>query len=219
MFCFGWGAVITTSTFHRRSRKALLWLLIVGILDFLVELDDCQLILNGDTLDSLDLRTLPPLHWQILTELRRRDTVWLAGNHDGPAERLSALLGIAVHDEYRFESGGKNILVLHGDRFDSFCTAHPLLTAVGDGIYNATQRISTRLARHLKTRNKTFLHCAAQVREGASRYAKRHGYDVVVCGHSHHVESIGNYYNGGSWTEVPCTWLCVSDGLISVNQW
>ena len=39
-------------------------------------------------------------HWKVLSQLRKLsdeiETIWIIGNHDGPAEDISQLLGITV---------------------------------------------------------------------------------------------------------------------------
>ncbi|MBY0459992.1 MAG: metallophosphoesterase, partial [Gemmataceae bacterium] len=88
-----------------------------------------QLILNGDVFDSIDFRRLKKHHWKILSELRKladeMEVVWINGNHDGPAEIVSHLLGVRCADETVVESGGRKILFLHGHRFDEFISRYP----------------------------------------------------------------------------------------------
>ena len=62
-----------------------------------------RLILNGDVFDSIDFRRLKKHHWKVLSLLRklsdRIEISWINGNHDGPAEIISHLLGVEVRDE------------------------------------------------------------------------------------------------------------------------
>ena len=48
------------------------------------------LIINGDVFDSIDFRRLKKRHWKVLSLVRRLsdkiEVIWIAGNHDGPAE-------------------------------------------------------------------------------------------------------------------------------------
>ena len=56
------------------------------------------IILNGDFFDNMDFRRLKKHHWKVLSLIRSMSdhikVVLILGNHDGPAEVLSHLLGI-----------------------------------------------------------------------------------------------------------------------------
>jgi len=183
-----------------------------------------RLILNGDIFNSMNFGRLKKWHWRVLSQIRklsdRIETVWIVGNHDGPAEDVSHLLGVSVHDEYTLMSGGRRILFQHGHQYDRFIDDHPILTALADVAYWFFQTIdpSHRIARFSKRSSKTFLRCVKKVEAGAVEYAHRHGFDAVCCGHTHHaaVEVTGpvHYFNGGSWCERPCTYLTVDEGEI-----
>ena len=90
--------------------------------DFLEKVDNENLtkclILNGDFFDNMDFRRLKKYHWKVLSTIRSMSdhikVVLILGNHDGPAEILSHLLGMDFLEEYVFESGGKKY---------SLCTA------------------------------------------------------------------------------------------------
>lgn len=201
------------------------------LIDLLDQIADCQLptkrlILNGDVFDSWDFRRLKKNHWKVLSRLRRMsDTlpiVWINGNHDGPAEIVSHLLGVDVVEEYGFESGGKKVLALHGDRFDSFITRYPLVSNVADFFYRILQKVDKNhhVARYAKKSSKTYLRNSQVIESGAVAYARERGYDAVCCGHTHFAISrpgpVG-YFNSGCWTERPCTYLTVADGEIDVR--
>ncbi len=186
-----------------------------------------RLILNGDVFDSIDFRRLTKSHWKVLSLLRkmsnRIDIVWLCGNHDGSAEMLAHLLGVRVLDEMVLDSGGARILILHGHIFDEFLDNHPILTWLGDQVYAFLQWIdgSHAVARFAKRRSKTFLRCARKIEEGAVRRAKARGCTAVCCGHSHHAAANTElpipYFNSGCWTELPCTYLTVMDGVVRLQ--
>ena len=188
-----------------------------------------RLILNGDVFDSFDFRRLGKSHWKVLSLLRklsdRIEIIWIAGNHDGSAEVVSHLLGVAVKDEHVLLSGGRRILVLHGHTFDDFLDAHPVLTWVGDCIYALLQWIDSThaIARMAKQGSKTFVRCARKVEEGATRHARAKNCRAVCCGHTHFAttreEGAVAYYNSGSWTELPCTYLTVADGCVRLHRY
>lgn len=201
---------------------------------FLEELADepekrpAKLILNGDVFDSFDFRRLKKNHWKVLSWIRKladqMDIIWLCGNHDGSAEIVSHLLGITVQDEFLLDSGERKILILHGHVFDEFLDAHPILTWLGDQVYYFLQWIDKthRFAKMAKKGSKTFLRCARIIQEKSVAYAQRKKCHAVCCGHTHqaklHTEDEVHYYNSGCWTELPCTYLTVEDGLVQLHQ-
>jgi UDP-2,3-diacylglucosamine pyrophosphatase LpxH len=93
------------------------------------------------------------------------EVVWIKGNHDGPAEIISHLIGVNFLEEYELIIKDKKILLLHGDRFDNFIAERPILTKLADNFYRLVQRIdkSFYLAKLLKKGSKTFLHCSEQI--------------------------------------------------------
>jgi UDP-2,3-diacylglucosamine pyrophosphatase LpxH len=185
-----------------------------------------QLILNGDVFDSIDFRRLKKHHWGILSEIRKlsdeMEVVWINGNHDGPAEIVSHLLGVSCADEIVVESGGKTILFLHGHRFDEFISRYPLVTWIADRVYHFLQKIdkSHYFAKLAKQKSKTFLRCAQKIEADAMRYAAKKGCDAVCCGHTHlpvaNKSSPVAYFNSGCWTEKPCHYLTVQHGEVTV---
>jgi UDP-2,3-diacylglucosamine pyrophosphatase LpxH len=186
-----------------------------------------RLILNGDVFDSIDFRRLRKQHWKVLSLLRKMsdeiEIVWINGNHDGSAEIVSHLLGVEVRDEIEIESGGRRILFLHGHRFDEFIDAYPLTTWFADRVYRLLQKIdrSHRFAKMAKKSSKTFLRCARKIEEKSREYAARLGCDAVCCGHTHFVAAnrgeLVDYFNSGCWTETPCHYLTVRDGVVEVE--
>jgi UDP-2,3-diacylglucosamine pyrophosphatase LpxH len=187
-----------------------------------------SLIINGDLFDSWDFRKLKKNHWKVLSHIRKLSKilhiVYVNGNHDGPAEIISHLLGVEFLEEYILESGGKKILVLHGDKFDKFIADYPILTRLADNIYRLIQKIdkSFYLARMAKKNSKTFLRCSELIREKAKKYGEQKKVHMVCCSHTHlgledNEGKIG-YYNSGCWTEEPCTFLTIKDGIIKLNS-
>ena len=188
-----------------------------------------RLIINGDVFDSIDFRRLKKTHWKVLSMIRhlsdKMEVIWTCGNHDGPAEIVSHLLGVQVLNEYIFDSGNRRMLVLHGHIFDDFIDDHPILTWIGDVIYNTLQLVDRRhyIARLAKARSKIFLHCLEKVQRKSIAYARRLACDVVMCGHTHHCAAASeggiDYFNSGCWTEIPATWLAVDAGEVKVCRY
>lgn len=194
-----------------------------ALLEFINSLPPtARLILNGDVLENTEFR-LTKQHWRVLSQLRKLaddlELVWVRGNHDFDAESVAHLIGAAFVPEYAFESGGRQVLCVHGDTWDSFLTDHPVITSIADWFYLRMQRLSRRLANNAKRSSKTFLRCVDRVRAEALEYGKAKRADVVVCGHTHFAEvsqeptpAACAYYNTGCWTDHHCHYLTVREG-------
>jgi UDP-2,3-diacylglucosamine pyrophosphatase LpxH len=186
-----------------------------------------SIILNGDLFDSWDFRKLKKSHWKVLSYIRKLskkvNIIWVAGNHDGPAEVISHLLGVEFLEEYILDSGDKKILVLHGDRFDSVISNQPMLVYFADKIYKLIQKIdkSFYLAKLAKKSSKTFMRNAEIIEKKSIEHMKKIGCNVVCCGHVHYANSKPHtgYYNSGSWTELPCNYLTVKNGVINLYNY
>lgn len=186
-----------------------------------------EIIINGDLFDSWDFRKLKGSHWKILSKLRslakNKHIIWINGNHDGPAEIISHLLGVEFLEEYKFISGNKKVIVIHGDKFDNFIARYPLLTKLADKIYRIIQKIdkSFYLAKLAKRSSKTFLRATQQVKDKAIVYAKKNHHDVIICGHTHIattcLEQKVEYFNSGCWTESACNYISIKDGELKIN--
>ena len=80
-----------------------------------------ELVINGDIFDDLNFKRLTKRHFACLKVIRRntdRDdirVVWVRGNHDGPAETISHIVGVDILDEYVYDNGDIQLLILHGD--------------------------------------------------------------------------------------------------------
>ena len=192
------------------------------------ELVTARLILNGDVFDSIDFRRLTRHHWKVLSLIRKLSDqiqiIWLAGNHDGSAEIISHLLGVTVQNDYILQTGGQQMLILHGHVFDEFIEARPRLTWLADQIYRFLQWIdpSHRFAKLAKHGSKTFLRCTRKIADGAIERARRQGCSLVACGHTHapvveHHPQV-TYFNSGCWTELPCTYLTVANGQVQLHE-
>lgn len=185
-----------------------------------------RLIINGDFFDNLDFRRLKKSHWKILSLLRRMskylDIVWIRGNHDGDAELISHLIGLDFKDEYIFSSSDKNILCLHGDKFDDFIYKYPNTSKIADTIYRIIQRFDKRfLPKFLKQRSKIYLRCAEHMMGSSRNYALSKDCDIVCLGHTHHATIDKDhaivYANSGCWTESSCSYLTVKNGTVELK--
>ena len=177
-----------------------------------------RLILGGDVLEATDHR-LRKKHWHILSMLRKLaddlEIIWVRGNHDHDAEAVAHLIGATWCPYYTYQSGETLICTIHGDQWDNFIRNRPILTWLADRTYLFTQRLWPSLASHLKLSSKTYLRCAARVREKAIKWGKSQEVDVVICGHTHHPHySPGQYVNTGCWTDDTPHYAMSKEGKI-----
>jgi UDP-2,3-diacylglucosamine pyrophosphatase LpxH len=206
--------------------------------DLLTEMllrDFDRLILNGDTIDSLDFRRFGRRDWTVIELLQKiaidRDLVLVRGNHDGDPEPdggpgslalLPDLLGTPMIEECEVETDEGRLLVLHGDQFDQTLN----LTWVGDvadWCYNRIQCTSRVAARWLKHRAKHVTGVVTGVMRGATARAAAGGYAGVVTGHTHYPDDayVGGirFLNTGCWVDWPCTAIEVADGRARLVTW
>jgi len=187
-----------------------------------------EIIINGDLFDSLDFRKLKSSHWKILSSLRSltktKHVVWINGNHDGPACFISHVIGVDFVEEYKFKSGEKNFIILHGDKFDNFITKYPVLTKLADKIYRFIQKLdkSFYLANLAKRNSKTFLRCSEQIKQRAIGYCLQNKADVICCGHTHLAletkTSKVHYINSGCWTEECCSYILITEQNVELKK-
>lgn len=188
-----------------------------------------ELVIAGDVFDSIDFRRLKKSHWRVLSLIRKLSdkikVTWIAGNHDGSAEIISHLLGVAVCEEYILESAGRRVLVIHGHKFDEFIDTYPLVTWLADQVYFLLQKIDRThyVARLAKRRSKIFVRCLQKIEQGAVAQARRLDCTAVICGHTHHAMSNRtgpvHYYNCGCWTERPSTYITIADGMVELQTY
>lgn len=199
------------------------------LLKFLRQLEDkCyKLIINGDLFDSWNFKKLSDNHWSILKTIRKLsskiEVIWIRGNHDGPSDMISHLIGVEFLDEYRFIYFNKKYIVIHGDIFDDFLTKYPLATKIADSIYRLIQKLDPSFywPRLLKRSSKTFLRAVTKVKERAKNYCKNEQYDGIICSHTH-INDLDNkndihYYNTGSWTTHPCCYLSIKNNQFKIE--
>lgn len=187
-----------------------------------------EFIINGDLFENLNVR-LMDAEWTVLSLLRDislaipiGSCIWVLGNHDYPKpQSVGNILGFKVCQEYSLKlHDGKTLVCIHGDLFDDFIKNRKLLTWLGDIVYKSVQYFDKehRLARFLKRNSKNFLRAIDKVRRDALEYARRVEADYVVCGHTHHAEVSGNYYNSGCWTDRHCHYIIIEENQIILKE-
>ncbi len=190
-----------------------------------------ELVINGDVFDDLNFKRLSKRHFACLRVIRRNSdrsdfrVIWIRGNHDGPAEIISHLVGVDILDEYIYESAQARLLILHGDQFDNVVTKHQMLTAFGSFLFTMIQKIAPHnAARWIRRVSKRWQRNGPKVERGAVEHARTRDCQYVTCGHTHqHLQSVHDgvhYFNTGTWTEKsPCPFLGVRGSRIELEFW
>jgi UDP-2,3-diacylglucosamine pyrophosphatase LpxH len=190
-----------------------------------------ELVINGDIFDDLNFKRLTKRHFACLRVIRRnsdRDDlhlVWVRGNHDGPADIVSHIVGVEILDEYVHRNGRIELLILHGDQFDTFITHYRWLTAVACGAFYYIQKwMPHRASRWIRRISKRWQRNSELIARRAVDYARSRGFRYVTCGHTHmplRTELDGIVYiNSGTWTEYPpCPYVAVKGGEVELRWW
>jgi predicted phosphodiesterase len=153
--------------------------------------------------------------------------VWVEGNHDrGLTDVMSHLVGVKVYEQYEWEFEGRCHLAIHGHQFDRFAINNLLLSKVGTLLHLQLQKLDFKgkaFSRFLDRANARWLRLSAKVASGAILHARMHHADRVFCGHTHQAQSCERdgvaYYNSGSWTDSPPTYLTIDSEGVRVHEY
>jgi UDP-2,3-diacylglucosamine pyrophosphatase LpxH len=190
-----------------------------------------ELVINGDVFDDLNFKRLTRRHFACLKVIRRNTDrqdfrlVWVRGNHDGPIEVISHIVGVQILDEYVYNNAQVRLLILHGDQFDTFTTAYPWLTEIACGVFYYIQKwMPHRAARWIRRISKRWQRNSQLIERRAVDYARGRGFRFVTCGHTHlpmvALHDGVLYINSGTWTEAgPCPFVTVSGGEVRLEYW
>src|ERR1700722_17994581 len=203
--------------------------------DFLVR-NSCEtLFLVGDIVDGWRLKRRwywPDAHNRVIEALLRKidagtRVIYVPGNHDEVLRSYCgrSIAGVEVMYEAIHETAdGRQLLVLHGDRFDAVIAYAKWLAHLGDGAYTMALHLNEvchalrralnlpywSLSAWLKGKVKNALEYICRFEEAVAREVRTRGFDGVVCGHIHHaaIKTIEGvlYINDGDWVES-CTAL------------
>jgi UDP-2,3-diacylglucosamine pyrophosphatase LpxH len=193
-----------------------------------------RLILLGDIFSDLNFGRLTKPHWKFLSYIRKLsnpkrgiEVVWVEGNHDrGLSNIMSHLVGVKVYEEYEWEFEGRRHIAIHGHQFDRFAVNNLLLSTVGTWLHLQLQKLDFKgkaFSRFLDRLNARWLRLSSKVAAGAILHARMRHADRVFCGHTHqalHCERDGiDYYNSGSWTDFPPTYLTVDSEGVQIHEY
>lgn len=182
------------------------------------------LVLNGDIMDRTRLPP-PPLHLQVLDALRaasrERAVIWIRGNHDDGFQ-LENPAGIRFAESFAL---APNLLVTHGDRFDTIMPYGRPLLRLFKALHGLRVRLgaeSVHVAHYAKKFPMLYRVLRRHVRLNAVAHAREHGFDAIACGHTHAAEDSVvdgvRYFNTGAWTEPTPHVLTMEGGRLTLRS-
>jgi len=181
--------------------------------------DGARLVLNGDTVTHFySDDNLSAEHSGVVDRLReesyRREVIWIHGNND---RRLK----LGDPGEIKFARDyaiGKRLYITHGDRFDWMMPSLRVVlipVRLVYGILAYFKKSKMHVAEYAKRFSGMYRVLCRHVTWNAVRYARKHGYEAVTCGHTHFVEDRMvkgiRYLNTGCWTECGLVAVVVVD--------
>ncbi len=189
-----------------------------------------QIVVNGDLLDSGKFHRYNKKHWKVLTKLRKLSkhipVHLIAGNHDRDAEVLAEILGLEYKKELALCVNTRNILLVHGDQFDTFISRYPVITEIAAGIYYFLQRagLSRSVCRKIKEGSKQWLNASEVIAKRALEYILDKEFTDIITGHTHkamhHSILEKGYWNSGTFCDDPSHYItiCLTSGEIMLHS-
>ena len=166
--------------------------------------------------------------------------IYIPGNHDEQFREYAGMTfgNLQIHEEYDYRTvDGRRVLMLHGDKYDPMMKCGWLTEFIGNLSYDFLLYLNRLLEKvrrqcglsywslssYIKNRVKNAVKHIRHFEDIVASDAKRHGYDVVVCGHIHSadIRLIDDvlYCNDGDWVEH-CTALVENhDGTFELIHW
>jgi len=181
--------------------------------------DGARLVLNGDIITHFySDANLSDEHSGVVDRLReesfKREVVWIHGNNDKYLE-LRDPGEIKFARDYAI---GKQIYIAHGHRFDWLMPSTRAILIPIRLIYGAMayfRKSKVHVAEFAKRFSGLYSVLCRHVAWNAVRYARKHGYEAVTCGHTHYAEDRMikgiRYLNTGCWTESGSAAVVVVD--------
>jgi UDP-2,3-diacylglucosamine pyrophosphatase LpxH len=199
------------------------------LLDFLHHVEMDTLFLVGDIIDVWSMKKSmfwPQSHNNVLRTIlgkakRGTKVIFVPGNHDEMFREFDgAVFGnLEIHREYVHEgAGGRKILILHGDEFDSVVKC-PYINWVRRQFNLPHWSLSS----YLKNKAKKAVQYIGSFEEAVAQAARKRGVDTVVCGHIHRAEmrDINGilYCNDGDWVESGSSLVEDMNGHLRLIDW
>jgi UDP-2,3-diacylglucosamine pyrophosphatase LpxH len=206
---------------------------ILIISDIHLEMDECQaelllkilqtwefeiLIINGDLhKPGYPLGQAQARLAEFLKTIKRK-VVCVHGNHDRKWF-LKNILGMRAVKRFKTKLGGKIICIRHGHEFERFWFLFndEFIDRIFDGVIWFLKKIDPK-QRHVGGLI-NWLHRACLSHDFANKaikWAKRHGIDLIVCGHVHYAQKIIRilpkgrvieYFNSSDWVSEICSFI------------
>jgi UDP-2,3-diacylglucosamine pyrophosphatase LpxH len=218
------------------------------LLDFLESVDSEYLFLVGDIVDFWALRRnfhWPQAHGDVLRTVLAKAragtrVIYIPGNHDADLREFcgSVFGNVSIHRDFVHRTAdGRQLLVIHGDDFDTMVQCSPWLAKLGSKAYDTSLRLNRyvnavrrrfgypywSLASYLKQRVGNAMRYIAGFEQAAAGAARRLGVDGVVCGHIHRagIRDIGGiqYCNDGDWVESCSALVEDMNGRLALWAW
>ena len=200
------------------------------ILKFLKTISCDLLILNGDIIDGHALKKggkWTKEHTKVIRKILKMTykgntkVIYIRGNHDDFLDDIIpiAIPGIEIVKDYVHESYGKKFYIVHGDFFDLITTKFRFLSVLGGAAYDFLIWFNKKynkyrawrgleyysLSQTIKYKVKAAVSFISDFENTLSEYAKKQGFNGVICGHIHHpeIKDIGGvmYMNSGDALE------------------
>ena len=218
--------------------------------NFLKHTESDNLFLVGDIIDGWAIKR--KFKWyqshsnvvQRILKIAKKGTKvhFITGNHDEFIRPFVPLVlgdSLEVKNEMEYESlDGNRYLITHGDFFDMVTMTKKWLAVLGDYGYDLILHLNLILMKIFKLfKIKTKWSLSKFVKDNVkksvsfindyenilSTYAKKNGYDGVICGHIHKAEirNINNihYINCGDWVESCTAIVETYDGEWEILHW
>jgi UDP-2,3-diacylglucosamine pyrophosphatase LpxH len=215
------------------------------LLEFLDGVEPDYLFLVGDIIDLWSLRRnfyWPQEHNEVLRailDMARGGTrvIYVPGNHDAEMRDFcgSVFGNLEIRRKYvHATAAGSELLVMHGDEFDTAVKCGRWLARFGAHAYEFALRLNRcvnacrrlfglpywSFATYLKLRLKNAVRYVAAFEHAAAQAARQRGLDGIVCGHIHRagVAEIDGvlYCNDGDWVESCTALIEESNGKLSL---
>jgi UDP-2,3-diacylglucosamine pyrophosphatase LpxH len=219
-----------------------------AVLDFLRVYEADEIYLVGDIIDGWRLKQVwhwPQTHNDVVQKLLRKARkgtriVYIPGNHDEFLRDYagSTFGGVEIKEEAtHLCADGRKMLILHGDKFDTVVRNVRWLALLGDHAYDFAIWLNGHIARvrrlmglpywsfsqWSKDKVKGAVSFITAFEDAVVNDARKHGADVVLCGHIHKavIREIGEitYVNTGDWVESCSAVIEHYDGRLELCRW
>jgi UDP-2,3-diacylglucosamine pyrophosphatase LpxH len=218
------------------------------LLEFLKSVEVDYLFLVGDIVDLWSLRKnfyWPQEHNNVLRTILGKAkggtrVIYIPGNHDEELREFSGSVfgNLEIHREFiHTTNDGRQLLVIHGDEFDTVVKCSPWLARLGSHAYDFTLSLNRyvnairklfgypywSLANYLKHRVKNAVQYISSFENAVALAARKRGVDGVVCGHIHRAEISKidgvQYCNDGDWVESCSALVEDMNGRLALWSW